>query len=93
MNTFGSYLPIRVIVLLNLSKGDRIKKINIKKPNQPSLPQLCLQSKKTRVNWKVTLTETITIFIIATIVSLLLGTISLSYMMVLNHQAHIRNCL
>ena len=33
------------------------------------------RSKKTRVNWKVTLTETIAIVIIATIVSLLLGVI------------------
>ncbi|HEX7481915.1 MAG TPA: hypothetical protein VF350_00415 [Candidatus Bathyarchaeia archaeon] len=33
------------------------------------------RSKKTRVNWKVTLTETIAIVIIATIVSLLLGAI------------------
>lgn len=33
------------------------------------------RSKKTRVNWKVTLTETIVIVIIATVVSLLLGAI------------------
>jgi hypothetical protein len=33
------------------------------------------RSKKTRVNWKVTLTETIAIVIIATVVSLLLGAI------------------
>jgi hypothetical protein len=33
------------------------------------------RSKKTRVNWKVTLTETIAIVIIATVVSLLLGSI------------------
>ena len=33
------------------------------------------RSKKTRVNWKVTLAETIAIVIIATIVSLLLGAI------------------
>ena len=33
------------------------------------------RSKKTRVNWKVTLAETIAIVIIATVVSLLLGSI------------------
>jgi hypothetical protein len=33
------------------------------------------RSKKTRVNWKVTLTETIAIVIVATVVSLLLGSI------------------
>ena len=33
------------------------------------------RSKKTRVNWKVTLTETVAIVIIATVVSLLLGSI------------------
>ena len=33
------------------------------------------RSKKTRVNWKITLAETIAIVIIATVVSLLLGLI------------------
>ena len=33
------------------------------------------RSKKTRVNWKITLAETIVIVIIATVVSLLLGSI------------------
>jgi uncharacterized membrane protein YfcA len=34
------------------------------------------RSKKTRVNWKITLTETVVIVIIATIASLLLGGIA-----------------
>ena len=33
------------------------------------------RSKKTRVNWKITLAETVAIVIIATVVSLLLGAI------------------